>query len=217
MLCSMIGHDMKNCLITIDGLLYNKKQKGEWTTDDMDALEQSLKLMHDSIKQFQTVSMVSDPAKFELDNLIAAIKSIHRNDFQKENIAFETHLGSQHVLIEQPYHTIQIIINNLIINAIKALSGLPEKRIALDIDIIEGNCVLNVRDNAPIIEERICRDIFKYGFSTTGGSGIGLFQVKECLKRMGGGISVVNEPDNSLYVKSFSIYFPLNPPSKKDI
>ncbi len=210
MLSSMVGHDMKNCLITIDGLLYNKKNNEKWTPDEMQALEQSLKMMHDSILQFQNVSMVSDTTKFELKKLVSAITSIHRNVFQKEKIDFVTHYSDNNIVIEQPYHTIQIIINNLIINAVKAMSNIDQKKLALDIDIKEGLCHLKVRDNGCIIDENISRNIFKYGFSTTGGSGIGLFQVNECLKRMNGGISVVNEPEDSEYVKSFAIYFPLN-------
>ncbi len=98
MLSSMVSHDMKNCLITIDGLLYNKKNDEYWTPDEMHTLEQSLKMMHDSIVQFQNVSMVSDTAKFELNNLVAAITSIHRNVFQKEKIEFVTHVSYKNVV-----------------------------------------------------------------------------------------------------------------------
>ena len=122
---------------------------------------------------------------------------------------FDVQLIENDVVIEQPYHTIQIIINNLIINAVKALSAVTEKRIGLDIRIKDDYCYLKVKDNAPMIDDRIKNDIFNYGFSTTGGSGIGLFQVKECLKRMGGGISVEAELDDSQYTKSFSFFFPL--------
>lgn len=209
MLSSMVGHDMKNCLITIDGLLYNKKNGGEWTADDILTLEHSLSMMHDSIKQFQDVSMVSDTTRFELKNLVAAIQSIHRNTFQKENIIFEVQVSDDKVLVEQPYHTTQIIINNLIINAIKALSNVPEKRIGLEVFIKDNCCHFNVKDNGAIIEDNMLNKIFKYGFSTTGGSGIGLFQVKECLKQMQGGIKVVKEPEGTRYVKSFEVHFPL--------
>lgn len=141
---------------------------------------------------------------------MAAITSIHRNVFQKEKIEFVVNVSNKKTVIEQPYHTIQIIVNNLIINPIKALSDVDNKKIALDIEIKDGICYLAVRDNGCIIEDHIRQNIFKYGFSTTGGSGIGLFQVNECLKKMKGGISIVNEPEESNYVKSFNIYFPLN-------
>lgn len=209
MLSSMVGHDMKNCLVTIDGLLYNKKNGGGWTEDDIHELEMSLNLMHDSIEQFQNVSMVSNTTRFELGKLVTAVKSIHRNVFQKEQIRFDISISDDSIIVVQPYHTIQIIVNNLIINAIKALSDVSDKRIGLEVYAKDNNCHINVRDNGPDINPDVCKKIFDYGFSTTGGSGIGLFQVKELLKRMNGGIRVLTEPDKSIYVKSFSIFFPL--------
>lgn len=209
MLSSMVGHDMKNCLLTIDGLLYNKKNGGEWTENDIHELELSLGLMHDSIEQFQNVSMVSDTTRFELGNLVAAVKSIHRNVFQKEQIRFDISAPEHSIMVIQPYHTIQIIVNNLIINSIKALTEVSDKRIGLEVFVVDETCHIRVKDNGPAIDSSICKKIFKYGFSTTGGSGIGLFQVKELLKRMNGGIEVETEPEDSIYVKSFSIYFPL--------
>lgn len=209
MLSSMVGHDMKNCLVTIDGLLYNKKNGREWTADDMLALEHSLNMMHDSIKQFQDVSMVSDTTRFEPKKLVSAIQSIHRNTFQKEKIAFAVLMTDEDVVVEQPYHTIQIIINNLIINSIKALSDVEEKKIGLKVYIKDDSCHFIISDNGIEIEDGLKDKIFKYGFSTTGGSGIGLFQVKECLKQMQGGIEVVKEPSDSQYVKSFAVHFPL--------
>jgi len=80
-----------------------------------------------------------------------------------------------------------IIIDNLINNSIKANATNIELNIAkLDVNGIE----LRVKDNGKGIKPEIADRIFNFGFTTTGGSGIGLYHVSQIVKKMKGTIEI---------------------------
>lgn len=80
-----------------------------------------------------------------------------------------------------------------------------EKSDASDIDFtfkeIENNVCLFISDNGKGIKENHLENIFELGFTTTSGSGIGLFQAKEVLKDLGGKIMVNNTSEKGTCFK----------------
>jgi signal transduction histidine kinase len=71
-----------------------------------------------------------------------------------------------------------IVIDNLISNAEKAKA----KKIIFDINIVDGNFEMEVTDDGNGIKNDIKDQIFNLGFTTTNGSGIGLYQCKDIIK-----------------------------------
>lgn len=88
---------------------------------------------------------------------------------------------------------INIVIDNIINNAKKA------KSTALDVVFNEsekGNLQVKFIDNGIGIEEDNLKRIYDFGYTTTDGSGIGLYHVKQIMKSIGGLISAENNSDS---------------------
>jgi signal transduction histidine kinase len=84
-----------------------------------------------------------------------------------------------------------IIIDNLISNAEKANS----KTITFDLSVSENSFELLVTDDGNGIASSFIADIFDLGFTTTNGSGIGLYQCRDLITNsLGGTIDVKSEP-----------------------
>lgn len=101
------------------------------------------------------------------------------------------------------------IIQNLIHNAIKYQN---ESRASTSIAILindEGAGVrIIIQDNGMGIAEASHKDVFKMFFRATNlssGSGLGLYTVKQCVKKLGGNISMQSDPAIGT---TFSIYIP---------
>lgn len=91
-----------------------------------------------------------------------------------------------------PYKFV-IVIDNLISNSIKANA----KNIEISIEVENGEVlVLKFRDDGQGIPDEILSQLFTFGFSTTGGTGIGLYHVKEIIEEDGGQILVNNHTKN---------------------
>lgn len=81
-----------------------------------------------------------------------------------------------------------IIIDNLISNSIKASAN------TISISIQKENqngILLKIDDDGNGIKEENFEKIFNFGFTTTGGSGIGLSHVKEIVERLNGTVSII--------------------------
>ncbi|MDQ3142174.1 MAG: ATP-binding protein [Bacteroidota bacterium] len=84
---------------------------------------------------------------------------------------------------------LNIVIDNLISNAKKASANVLNIQLS---DNKNGNLVVKFIDNGSGISENHFDRIYDFGFTTTDGSGIGLYHVKEIIKVMKGSISAQN-------------------------
>lgn len=109
----------------------------------------------------------------------------------------------KYISIQQPYpcqsdsKRIEIVLNNLISNAIKyADLNKPEPMIAVDVEINQDRVIISVVDNGegilPDFKNRIF-DMFFRASEKSGGSGLGLYIVKEVLQKLNGSIEVTTE------------------------
>ncbi len=81
---------------------------------------------------------------------------------------------------------ITIIIDNLISNSRKAGATKIEFRM---VDIQDGMLVLSVRDNGSGIDPKHAAKLFDFGFTTTNGSGLGLYHIKTLMLQSGGTVT----------------------------
>jgi signal transduction histidine kinase len=87
-----------------------------------------------------------------------------------------------------------VVIDNLISNSMKA----GARHIDVKIDVLDGNVMeLRIKDDGIGIRNEDLDKIFDFGFSTTGGSGIGLYHVKKIVEEYGS-ITVNNRLDKGV-------------------
>jgi len=80
-----------------------------------------------------------------------------------------------------------MVIDNLVSNARKA----GATKIAVKIAIKdESQLSVLVRDNGSGFDDRSIKRAFEFGFTTTNGSGLGLFHINKVMESMGGSASI---------------------------
>lgn len=79
---------------------------------------------------------------------------------------------------------INIIIDNLISNSRRANA----ENIYINFELLKDYLEIKFVDDGKGIDEKIANNIFDFGFTTTSGSGIGLYSIKNLIKGIGGEI-----------------------------
>ena len=94
---------------------------------------------------------------------------------------------------------ITMMIDNFVSNSIKAEST----KLEFVIKKRSGTLFIDIIDNGIGIEENIKDKLFEFGKSTTNGSGIGLYHIKDIVEKLDGTIELSQE--NSLFGAEFNI------------
>ena len=100
------------------------------------------------------------------------------------------------------------MMNNIVINAIKSLEEIENPKISVKCEHKDRLISIRISDNGKSIDSESIDEIFNYGYSTTGGSGIGLFHAKYLCELFEGKIEVEVEQE-SIYTKCFLITLPI--------
>lgn len=211
-LSNFVRHDMKNAIQGIDGTLYNAKKKNLIPHEIQEELDTALGLLRSSLDNFSRLIPSSRNTTTTLPEVLNAVEMLTRSELQKQNIKALFDYDRQSELpIHYSFQSLVQVMHNLIINAYNAFTDQTEKKLLLKGMIDSSCCRLCLYDNGMPIEPERREIIFRYGYSTTGGSGIGLFHARSVITEMSGTISVVDSdiPD---YIKCFAIEF--NPQNK---
>ncbi|TKC00859.1 sensor histidine kinase [Pedobacter cryophilus] len=111
-------------------------------------------------------------------NLNIKINNYTRNPFQKKIKPIE----------------INIVIDNLIVNAKKAKA----KNLIISISEVENELILSFKDDGIGIPSENLKRIYDFGFTTTDGSGLGLYHLKKIIESLSGSIDVFNNDDKGV-------------------
>ena len=206
-LSNFVRHDMKNAIQGIDGTLYNARRE-KLIPDEIQAeLDTALKLLNSSLESFTKLIPSSSTKTTTLPEVLKAVEMLSRSELQNKHInAVFDYDRQSDIAIGYSFQSLIQIIHNLIINAYNAFRDDTNRFILLKGVITNDKCTIRVYDNGIGIDPDKRDVIFNYGYSTTGGSGIGLFHAKSVLSEMRGTITIVDSdiPD---YTKCFIIEF----------
>lgn len=208
-LSNFVRHDMKNAIQGLDGIIYNAAEEGSVNADTLAQLKTAVSLLRSSLDNFAKIIPSSREQTTTISDILVAVETLSRYNIQQGKVkcAFVYDREST-VRIQYPFQTIVQIVNNFVINALNAFGGQSERRLLVE-GLTEGeSCRIVIHDNAPAIPEADRQRIFEYGYSTTGGTGIGLFHAKSQMDEIGGTITL-SESDEEGYTKRFVIEFPI--------
>lgn len=125
----------------------------------------------------------------------------------------ELNLTSEPLVCEVYGRSFSQIVRNITINALQALEGREDGRLAIISVKSPGFAVLLFRDNGPGIKPEDKARIFEPEFTTKDrGNGIGLWLVRTQLQRIGGTIRVLSEPGTGA---TFVVRVPLAQPERE--
>lgn len=194
-----VTHDIRGPLLSILGAVDVAQY-----IDDIEEIKEMLRLMEKSVKKLDTFILnIHDYYSLKQGEL--QIKEVSFTDVVKDqlennkmtimmkNINFVTHV-EQNESFRTDEMSLKIILNNLLSNAFKyQKKENPDKQVSLNIKVFKGIATLEIKDNGIGILEKHTSDIFNMFFRATAeevGSGIGLYNVKDAVNKLGGRIQV---------------------------
>jgi len=206
-LSNFVRHDMKNAILGLNGILYNAKLESLIPQDIQKELDTAYELIRLSLDNFTELIPSTQQSTTTLPKILNAIEMLSRSYLKSSGVSVIFDYDRQSKIpISYSFQTLVQVIHNLVINAHHALYGIPDKKIYIKADISSDKCEIRVYDNAAPISDDVKDKIFYYGFSTTGGTGIGLFHAREVLSELNGVIDYYAS-DISDYVKYFVVKF----------
>ena len=208
-LSNFVSHDIKNSVQSIDSIISSNSLE-ELTETDIDNLKLNLKMIRDTIDNLSKLAPYGKEESFEFREIVNAIELLNRENFR--DIHFVKELPKEVVIFNLSFQTVLQMINNVVINAVKALENtedITEKKIKFSVSKQNNVFTLKKYDNAHSIPFSNPKKIFDYGVSSTGGSGIGLYHVQWLCHSYQGNIQVQTLAPENEYTKCFIITLPL--------
>ncbi|WP_417566807.1 XrtA/PEP-CTERM system histidine kinase PrsK [Marinobacter sp.] len=201
-------HDLKTVIAQLSLLVKNapRHRNNPAFIDDMinttDHAVRKMSSLVDHIRRPATDA--EDPLKpVNLTNLVTELIEHHQHQAPAPHLEGET----PEALIKADPEQLRSVLGHLIQNAQDATSQNGEITIALK--IAKGNAVLFIQDSGSgMTREFVSTQLFKPFESTKGltGMGIGAYQAREYIRKIGGNIDVTSEPGIG---SCFSIRIPL--------
>lgn len=207
-LANFANHDMKNSLQSMDSILFTNEYDN-LTEESWEALKTCLKNIRTSFDNFSNLVPYSNSKKFQIDRLFIALNLLIKQDISDNKITFKNKHPKEGE-INLPFQSVLQMLHNIIINAINSFkeNTVENPVIELECTILNNNCRIVIANNGKKIEPKLKDKIFEYGYSSTNGSGIGLFHAKYVCNKLNGSIHLDLTEKNSIN-KSFIINLPL--------
>ncbi|MCE7039878.1 HAMP domain-containing sensor histidine kinase [Dyadobacter sp. CY312] len=210
-LANFARHDMKNSVQSMDSIL-NTLSLDELKNEDWESLKACLENIRKTIDDFSKLAPIDSKNRFLLPELMVGVELLCRSLLDQNRITYKFNFPRKsETPIKQSFHALLQLMHNLVLNAVKALSSSESKLLSISATIDASICEIEVLDSGIPIESQDLEKIFEYGYSTTGGSGIGLFHAQYICEAIKGSI-VLSIPENSLFTKKFTIKFPIELP-----
>lgn len=193
-----VSHDLRAPINSMLGLvnLAQKERSEEKLKTYLEMMHQTLDKQERFIKEMITVSkenrQVVKKEIVELYYLIEQVINTHKHMPAATNIKFYMHIGVHRVFTDP--HRLEIILNNLVSNAIKYHDQSKEERFIemntysekdkIKIDVVDNGIGIDSKDKSKIFE------MYYMSKDREKGTGLGLYLVKEALQKLEGEIKV---------------------------
>lgn len=207
-------HDLKTLIAQLSLLVRNapKHRENPAFIDDMIHTTE-----HAVRKMANLVDHIRKPADDTLETEIVDLDNIIRQlaeNYGRAQPAPRVVSPKDRVLIHADQEQLRSILGHLIQNAQDATP--PDGEVTLTLKAAKGHVVLFIQDTgAGMAEEFIRMKLFKPFESTKGltGMGIGAYQAREYVRRVGGNIDVTSEPGVG---SCFTVRFPVAKPAEEE-
>ncbi len=126
-----------------------------------------------------------------LIEVVQQVTDLHKDIFMSKHITLDRRTdGSKQAWILTPATRMAEIIDNIILNSVKAMKESANRELGFFIYHKAPKWVLEISDTGSGIEPEFLEKIFESGFSNHNSSGQGLYNSRVTLKQFGGRISV---------------------------
>ena len=198
-----VTHDMRGPILSSLGAIELAKSLDsiEETREVLNMMERSLQRMDifiQNMHEYYNIKRGELQIKdIDLNTLTGELQELFSVGAKLDKTRFDIKL-QQDGSFRSDDVTLKIILNNLLSNAFKyQKKDHDAKFVELDISVSFGNALIYVRDNGIGIDEAHINDIFNMFYRATTenvGSGFGLYNVKDALRKLNGTIQVNSKP-----------------------
>jgi len=149
----------------------------------------------------------------ELNKSVKQSIEILKDSLREKNITLDNQLTDASIFIKINALKLDLVISNLLKNAIDAVDTIKEPSISIsseiNVDADDPNIILHIQDNGIGVDEHIMGQLFNPYFTTKEvgkGMGLGLSITYEIIKQYGGDITAKNTANGA----KFSIKLPID-------
>jgi len=198
-----IAHQWRQPLSTVSTIVTGIKLQREMGVKDsdfekkgLDTVNKHIQYLSDTIDDFRDFfKPQKDPKEFMIDDLISKLISLLDDQFRNKDI--EIVIDSENIKLTSLENEVIQVLINVLNNARDELVKIDsEKYIFINCKKIEENIIIEIKDNALGIDEKIIDRIFEPYFTTKDssvGTGIGLYMSEEIIvKHLNGTIKASN-------------------------
>ncbi|MEO5954394.1 MAG: PAS domain S-box protein, partial [Nitrospiraceae bacterium] len=212
-LAAGVAHEINNPLGGILNCLYNLR-KGTLSPVRQEeyrvSMEDGVRRVQKIVRQLLDFSQQHEPefALTDINHVVDRVLVLTMHLFAPNRIVLDTVLGQglPNVMIDQ--HMIEQVLMNLVLNAVQAMKD--GGALTIRTSVIEGICLVEVRDTGSGISSAVLQRIFDPFFTTKSegeGTGLGLSVSLGIIERHGGKIVVDSEVGKGT---TFTLYLPVS-------
>lgn len=206
-----ISHELRAPLVSVIGIvnlvklenMYNSS--GEYWSLIESCSNKLDYYIQKTLEYYKNNKSTEELTEIDFKNLIDQLVSVHAYTDIETNFSVNV---NQKVVFKGDYFRIEVILGNLISNAIKYQKiDEPSKKVVINVNVDEKLVDISINDNGIGILNEHLEKIFVQFFKSKvhHGSGLGLFIVKEALNKINGHISVSSDTDSGT---TFTITIP---------
>lgn len=194
-LSARLAHDLRNPLTVIKGVVEIAKTRKNlngisFSDKQIDMMERAIMRMSnqiDDVLEFVKIQSLRTTRNSLLETIGLSLAKVKKTD----EIKIET--SNKDVEFVYDADKIEVVFDNLIINAFEAIGG--KGKITIRINDLENEVVIEVEDSGVGVPDELIPNIFEPLFTTKKrGTGLGLASCKSIVEQHGGSISVKNKP-----------------------
>jgi signal transduction histidine kinase len=210
-----VAHDLRNALspvVMVSTLVRSSSRSPEKIAllcDRLDRANGRALVLLDALLAFARAQQETDgsPSASVAQVVAEVLEQIEPSAAQADA---EIHSSVVDAQVRCPPGLLQVVVANVLGNAVKFLRGQAERRIRLSTELVRGGCLLRIEDTGPGIPEAARERIFEPFYRVPGtkqpGTGIGLATVRRILEAHGGRITVEGAVGSGC---SFLVWLPL--------
>lgn len=201
-------HDIKNIIINLNSII--ELFKNDIPEEVIHSIQLNVESLSTTTTNFSKLIPHSDSISFKFNELLLAVRLLTKPITDAANVECTIDYdNNQEREITLPFQALLQMINNLTVNAIKAVENNEgTKRIHIRAEVKNHQLLLSIEDNGCKIPSENIDKLFDFRFTTTNGSGIGLNHAKYLCEKFNGKISLDLKREDEMQ-KSFEITIPI--------
>lgn len=199
-----ISHNLRGPLSSVMGLLHlaDKENSIEELRHFHTLMNGRLKQLDNTIREFLDYN---HNTSLEVKSEIIDWPTLIINAFQKLQPLHQDSRILMNFVQQKDFYSdayrINVILNNLLTNALIYRNGNREHFVTVEVEVKESECILKIGDNGSGINDDILPfifDMFYRGHIASQGAGLGLFIVKEIVNKLNGTIEVASSAQGTV-------------------